>query len=187
MGRFDEGVEENKRAVEIEPLSLETNYWLGQTLHFARQYDQAIEQLRKTNDLDPNNWISHSFLGRSYGQQREFSQAIAAFQKARQLEDAIPESLAGLGHAYAMAGKRAEAQKVLDELKARSKRSYVPPYNIAVVYTGLGEKDQALAWLEKAYQDRSFYLTWLKVDPELDSLRSDPRFQDLMRRVGLPP
>jgi hypothetical protein len=85
-----------------------------------------------------------------------------------------------------LSGKKAEAQKIIDELKNLSKRSYVPPYNIAVIYAGLGDKNQAFAWLERAYNERSFYLTWIKVDPHLDSLRSDPRFADLMRRVGLP-
>ena len=187
MGRFDEGIEENKRGVQLDPLSLRANANLGQSLYFSRRYAQAIEQLRKAIDMDPNFWVAHSDLGLAYEQKGQFPEAIAELQKAVLLEGAIPAPTALLGRAYAVSGKRAEAQKVLDELKERSKRSYVPPYNIAIIYTGLGEKDQALAWLEKAYAERSFYLTLLKVDPDLDSLRSDPRFQDLARRVGLPP
>ncbi len=98
-----------------------------------------------------------------------------------------PQLLSPLGHGYALAGERDKAQQALDELREMSKRRYISPYLFAVVYVGLGDKEQAFAWLEKAYQDRSFWLIWLKVEPRFDSLRDDPRFQDLLRRIGLQP
>ena len=106
-------------------------------------------------------------------------------QKARRIEDAIPEMLGALGRAYAVSGKRDKAKKVLDELKERATRSYVPPYRIATVYNGLGEKDQAFEWLERAYEERSGSLVFLKVDPMFDNLRSDSRFTALLKKVGL--
>lgn len=113
-------------------------------------------------------------------------EAIAQLNKAVELSKDVHLILASLGHAYAVSGKRGEAQKVLDEFKERSKREHVSAYFIALIYVGLGEKDQALQWLDKAYQDREFFIPRLKDDLRLDILRSDPRFQDLVRRVGLP-
>jgi len=113
-------------------------------------------------------------------------EAIAEFQRAIQLEPAAAENRSMLGHAYAVSGNKVQTLKVVYDLKELSKTSYVPPYNIAIVYAGLGEKDQAFAWLDRAFSERSGYLTWLTTDPQLDVLRSDPRFADLVRRVGLP-
>jgi tetratricopeptide (TPR) repeat protein len=143
--------------------------------------------LRKTIDLDPNYWWAHSWLGRAYEQQSQFREAIAEFQEAVRLGSGITEPRALLGRAYAVSGKRAEAQKVLDELSEVSKHIYVSPYNIALIYAGLGEKDQALAWLERAFAERCTWMPLLRVDPELDNLRSDPRFQGLLRRMNFPP
>jgi len=187
MGRVDEGLTEGRRALEIDPLSVESSCVLAWSLWLARRYDEAIEQLRKTLDLDPNYWWAHSILGRCYLGKGMRSEAIAEFQKARSLESTIVEPLAGLGVAYALEGDNAEAMKVLNELQERAKRSYVSPYFIAIVCNGLGEKDQAFAWLDKAYADRSWYLMELKVSPEIDSLRSDPRFQALYKKMNFPP
>ncbi len=187
MGRIDEGMAENRQAETLDPLSPEASLLLGWGLYYGHHYDQAIAQLRKTLDLDPNSWPTYEMLGHAYAQQSRFPEAIAALQKAREIEDQISVPLAALGHAYAVSGRRAEARQALDELLARSMRRQVPAYTIAAIYAGLGDKDQAFAWLEKAYADRSWYLTSLKVDPKLDSLRSDSRFKDLVRRVGLPP
>ncbi len=136
--------------------------------------------------MDPNFPESHRLLGSVYVQKGMYQEAIAEFKKAALLGSG-PLALARLGHAYAISGKRGEAIKVLNELKELSKRRYVSPFDTALIYTGLGDKDNALESLEKAYEDRAFDLALLKVEPMLDGLRSDPRFQDLMRRLGLPP
>ena len=184
IGRIEDGIEQSRHAQTQDPLSVETNTLFGQSLYFARRYDQAIEQLRATVDMDQNYWLAHSFLGRAYEQEGKFDDAIVEFQRALQIEKNVAENSAMLAHAYALSGKNGEAERILQQL--RSSATYVPPYNIAIVYAGLGDKDQAFASLERAYADRSFYMTWLKCDPQLDSLRSDPRFADLIRRVGFP-
>jgi eukaryotic-like serine/threonine-protein kinase len=186
VGRFEEGVEESKRARELDALSLETNAMAGQNFYFAHQYDLAIDTFRKTLDMEPNYWIARTLLGASYEAKGDFPRAVAECEKARKIETSIPLALSELGHAYAVSGKKREAEQALKELKDWSKQSYVPAYNFAEVYIGLGEKEQAFALLERAYADRSMYLTFLKADPQFDSLRSDPRFKDLLRRVGLP-
>jgi Flp pilus assembly protein TadD len=120
-------------------------------------------------------------------QKGRLPEAIAEFQRALELEKDNPETWSSLGHAYALSGNRADAQKILDHLKELSAHSWVAPYNVAVIYAGLGEKDQAFAWLDRAYNDRSYYLAeYLTTDARMDSLRSDPRFAELQRRVGLP-
>jgi tetratricopeptide (TPR) repeat protein len=171
--------------LELDPLSLETNALMGQNLYVARRYDQAIEQLRKTLDMEPNDWISRMFLGLAYEQKGDLPRALEELQKASKVAADIPWPLAELGHAYALSGKKNDAENVLKDLESWSKRSYVPAYNVATVYVGLGEKEKAISFLEKAYADRSMILTYVKVDPELDSLHSDPRYADLLRRMGL--
>ena len=185
-GRVEEAIAEAKRAQQLDPISPEQGIYLGQVLLFLRHYDEAIEALRKTAELDQTFWLSHNFLGRAYEQKGRLPEAIAEFQRAIQLEPAAAENRSMLGHAHAVSGNKVQALKMVDDLKELSKTSYVPPYNIAIVYAGLGEKDQAFAWLDRAFSERSGYLTWLTTDPQLDVLRSDPRFADLVRRVGLP-
>ena len=187
IGRTNEGIAESERSVELDPLSPEANSYLGYVLWVAHRDSQAIEQLRKTTDLDPNYWFAYEVLGLAYERQGQFPEAIAEVQKAVRLAGTIAEPTFGLARVYAVSGNRAEAQKLLDTLKERSKETYVPAYAIALIHAGLGEKDQALASLERACQERSWYMIFLKVDPRLDSLRSDPRFQDLLRRMNFPP
>jgi tetratricopeptide (TPR) repeat protein len=146
-----------------------------------------VAELRKCIDLDPNYWPAYYFLGQAYQQVGRFADAIAVLQKAREIEDQIAVPLAELAHAYVMAGRWAEAHQALNELLARSSSGHVSKYVIATVYAALGEKDQAFAMLERAYEERSWYLVFLRLDPELDSLRSDMRFQDLLRRMNFPP
>ena len=137
-------------------------------------------------ELHPNYWLAHFFWGLTYEQQGDLARALAELEKSKSLGDS-PWRLGGLGHAYALAGMRAEAEQVLAELRALAAERYVSPYHSALVYAGLGENDRAVEWLEKAFQDRSWLVTCLGVDPLLDGLRSDSRFQELLRRLGLPP
>jgi serine/threonine protein kinase/Flp pilus assembly protein TadD len=187
LGRFEEGLAESKQGLELDSLSVEGNLFEGNILYFGHRYDQAIDQLRKTLEMDPNLWFGRMFLGLAYERKGDFPRAVAELQKATKLETSVPWPLAELGHAYALSGKKAEAEQVLRELIDWSRRSYVPPYDIATVYAGLGNKEQALAMLEKAYEDHSMILTYLNVDPEFDSLHAEPRFKDLVRRLGLQP
>jgi TolB-like protein/Tfp pilus assembly protein PilF len=185
MGRFDEGIAELKRAQDLDPLSLIINADLGEVYTWARRYDEAIEQLRKTTEMDQSFYYAHWHLGMAYELKGSYQEAIAEYQKARGLGD-DPFVVACLGHAYAILGKRDEALKTLDLLKETSKERYVGEYSFAVLCAGLGERDQAFQWLEKGYQNRSSHVNWIKVDPMLDNLRSDPRFVELVHRVGLP-
>jgi TolB-like protein/DNA-binding winged helix-turn-helix (wHTH) protein/Tfp pilus assembly protein PilF len=184
IGRTNEGIAESERSVELDPLSPEANSYLGYVLWVAHRNLQAIEQLRKTTDLDPNYWFAYEVLGLAYERQGQFPEAIAELQKAVRLAGIIAEPTVGLARVYAVSGNRAEAQKLLETLKERSKETYVSPYLIAMICARLGERDQALAWLERAYQARSMFMIGLKLDPSFDSLRSDPRFQDLLRRMN---
>ena len=185
VGRVDEGIAESRRAVELDPLSIEVNALVGQNLYYARQYDQAIEQLRKILDMEPDYWLARMLLGLSYEAKGDLARAVAECKKAREIETSIPWPLAELGHAYALSGRKGDAENVLKELEGWSKRGYVPAYNFAEVYIGLGDKEKALAMLEKAYADRSMLLTFLTDDHEFDSLHSELRFKDLARHIGL--
>ena len=185
IGRGDEAVAEAKRALQTDPLSTGLNGNLGSVFVFTHQWDKAIEQLRSSIDLDPNYWFDHYFLGRAYEQKGRLPEAIAAFQHGISLEGNT-EVWSSLGHAYAVSEKRAETQKVIDHLKELSIHEYVAPYNFAVIYAGLGDKDEAFVWLNRAYQERSYLLTYLTVDERLENLHSDPRFNELRRRAGLP-
>jgi TolB-like protein/Flp pilus assembly protein TadD len=186
-GRFDEAIAEAKRAQDTDPLSLVASTVAGQTFYFSRRYDQAIEQARKALDMDPNFPLAHWWLGMFYEQAGRHEEAVAESQKAVSLSRGEPGPLSTLGHAYAVLGKRAEAQKLLGELKDLSKRRYVSPLNVALIYAGLGDKAQALEWLERAYEDHSDRLAWIKGWPQFDGLRGEPRFQDLLRRMHLTP
>jgi TolB-like protein/Flp pilus assembly protein TadD len=185
-GRTDQAVESGKKGVALEPASPEANMWLGEHLYAARQYDAAVKQLSSAVELGADNWFAHLYLGLAYEQSGNFPHAIEELQKANKLvENEIPWPLAELGHLYGRMGKTAEAEHVLGELENWSKRSYVPPYFFALVNAGLGREDQVFANLEKAYADRSMVLAGLKTDPEFDLLHGDPRYADLLRRMGL--
>jgi eukaryotic-like serine/threonine-protein kinase len=187
LGRFDESIGEARRAEALDPLSPETAALAGWFLYYAHRYDDAAAQIRKCFDLDPNHWTGYYFLAQVYEQQNRFSEAIEALQQARGIEDRIATPLAELAHAYAASGRRAEARQALEELLARSQRGHVSKYLIATVYAALGDKNEALTRLEQAYSERSWYLGFLRSDPKLDSLRSEPRFQDLVRHMNFPP
>lgn len=186
VGRHDDAIKESKRAVELDPISPIINAWLGWRYFFARQYDVAIEQYLKTLEMDPTFVPAHLVLGQGYEQKSMPKKAVDELKKAVSLSGGSSVYVSSLAHAYAIAGRRREAEMLLRQLNERAQHTYVAPFHIAIIYAGLGQKDQALAWLEKGYQERCAGMVWLKVDPRLDVLRSDPRFQDLLRRIGLP-
>ena len=183
--QYDEAIQEMKRAQELEPTSLVMNTFLGAALYFARRYDQAIAQCSRTIEMDASFAVAHWHLGLAYEQNDMVNEAIDELKKAVVLSGDSPLMRAALGHAYAKAGKKNEALSVLDHLRELSKHRYVSSYEIAAIYVALGQKEQAFQWLEKSYQERCFHLVYLRVWPEFDSLHSDPRFQDLLRRIGL--
>lgn len=192
LERFDEAVAEARRTSELEPLSFTASSHLGWILYLSGRNDEAIAQCSKILSLDPNSFPARRYLGLAYEQKGMYPQAIAEFQRGLQLSGS-PLILALLGHAYAASGKTAQARQVLSELHdlsespASENRRYVSPYTVAAIYTGLGEKDQAFKWLERAFEERDVWLMNLKVDPVFAKLRSDKRFQDLLTRAGLRP
>jgi serine/threonine protein kinase/lipoprotein NlpI len=186
VGRFGESIEESKRSEQLDPLSVQNNTIVAQNFYLAHQYDEAIERLHKTLEMDPNYWLARMYLGLAYEAKGDLPRAVAECKRASEIQTDILWPLAELGHAYAVSGMRREAEQILTQLKNRSKQNYVPAYFFAEVYVGLGDKEQAVASLEKAYADRSMMLTWLTTDPELEGLHSEPRFKDLVRRMGLP-
>jgi TolB-like protein/Flp pilus assembly protein TadD len=186
LGRSDEALAEAKRALDLDPVSPVINHNVAEQLYRARQFDQAIEQCRKTLEMDPSFPQTHSLLGRAYLAKGMYREALAEMEKYLALSPRNPAALASLAYAHARSGERNQALRVLDELGSLSKQRHVPSYWFAIVYAGLDEKDRAFAWLEKAYAERDGSLPMLKVNPSWDPLRSDPRFADLVRRVGLP-
>ena len=186
MGRHEEALSEIKRAQGLAPLSLPVNVQVARILFFVRGYDEAIEQCRKTLDMDPNFAGAHLFMGRAYKEKRMYDKALVELRRARDLLGDGAEVLSLIGYTCAVSGRPVEARKVLQEMQASSKEKYASPYHLAMVYAGLGEQSKALDWLEKAYADREGRMTLLQFAPEFDSLHSDPRFKDLVRRVGFP-
>jgi tetratricopeptide (TPR) repeat protein len=186
LGRTEESLAESKRALELEPLQLVVGIHLGWHYLYARQYDRAIEQFRKTLELDPAFAQAQRYAGWAYLQKGMHAEAIAALQAALSARKGDPEIEGELGHALAVGGRRAEALSMLESLAHLSATRYVSPYSVALVHAGLGDRDQALAWLDKAYAERSDYMAYLGVEPMLDGLRSDQRFAALLKRVGLP-
>ncbi len=185
MGRPMEGVAEMNLAQQLDPVNPHINVDVCLTYYLARQFDQTMAQSRKVLETSPNFYIAHLMLGLALVQKGDYSTGIKELQKARAIEP-TPQLVGTLGYAYAKSGRKDEARKMLVELKELSKQRHVAPYWIAMIYVGLDEKDEAFAWLEKAYQERSWWLVWIKMDPMVDSLRSDARFTDLMRRIGFP-
>ena len=184
LGRTEESLAESKRALELEPLQLVVGGHLGWHYLYARQYDQAIEQFRKTLELDPTFPQIQRYAAWAYLQKGMHPEAIAALRAALNSLGRDPEIEGELGHALAVAGRRTEALAMLDGLGHLSATRYVSPYSVALVHAGLGDRDQALAWLDKAYAERSDYMPYLRLEPMLDGLRSDHRFVALVGRVA---
>ena len=187
MGRHNEAIAEIKRAQELDPLSLMINAVGGYVFIYARRYDEAIAQCRRTLELNAGFYPAHLYLGWAYQGQKLYGQAISEYQKAIALEEDNPTLAEGLAWCYAASGKRTEALKIISTLNALSRRKYVSPYGMAEIYVALGDFDQGLAWLERAYEEHSWELAFLKVSPVFDPLRSDARFKDLVRRMNFPP
>lgn len=186
LGRTEESLAESRRALELEPLHLVVNVHLGWHYLYARQYDKAIEQDLRTLELDPAFPQAQRYAAWAYLQKGRNEEAIAGLRAVLSAVGRKPEVEAELGHALAAAGRRAEARAVLADLTRPVPGRYVSPYSVAIVHVGLGDRDEALAWLDKAYAERSDYMVYLGLEPMLDSLRSDPRFDALVRRVGVP-
>ena len=187
MKRFDEAVAESKRILELEPVSVLYNRNVATNLYFARRYDEAIEQCQKTLELDPNMPTAYRWLAKSYEQKGLYDQAVEAYLKTVEFSNLGPEGGAALKDAYAASGWKGFWRKSLELKKERAKQRRVSLYALAENYARLGEKDQAFAWLEKLYEQRSPTLSQLNGDPLWDGFRSDPRYADLVRRVGLEP
>lgn len=184
IGRPDEALSESKRLLEIYPLDLTMNAHLAWQYLGTRQYDQAIEKCLGTLEVG-DNYYAHYYLGQAYEQKGRYDEGIAELKKAIAMSKASTEATAALGHAYAISGRNDEAQKILEEIQESSKNHYASLGYQALIYAGLGDKEKAFEWLQKAADERAGWLIYLNTDPRYDILRSDPRFQQLQQRVGL--
>jgi len=187
LGRFDEGVSEADKAHSLDPLNLILGADVGNRLYWARRYTDAIAPLQRTLELDPNFAVAHRFLGQVYEQNGTYGAAITELRRAAELSNNNPIDLGALGHAYAVSEQRKQALGFLQELRRLSAKRQVSGYHFALIYASLGENEKALSWLEEAYREHSTWMLHLKVDPRLDPLRGEARFQELLRRVGLAP
>jgi tetratricopeptide (TPR) repeat protein len=185
-GRMPEALAEIRRALELDPTSLIINTWYGRILAVSGQLDEAIEQLRKTVELDPNFNLAHYQLGQAYAEKQMYTEALEESNKVLNLPDGKAMGLMGLAYGYAVAGRRQEARTTLNELLELTKHRYVPPGQIGIVYMALGEKDKAFEYLEEAYRLYDLNLIRMKVERRFDPIRSDPRFDNLVKRIGLP-
>jgi TolB-like protein/DNA-binding winged helix-turn-helix (wHTH) protein/Flp pilus assembly protein TadD len=184
LGRYDSAIAEMRKAENLDPLSLVINADLAELLVLAHSYDESIRQSRKTIEMDPNFGLAHNHLAQAYLQKRMNNEAVAELQIAVQLSGGSPTCIANLARAYVASGKRSEAEKLLSHLKKRSNPSSSHASEIAVIYASLGDTDQAMDWLEKSYEER--FNPGVLLRPGFDPLRSDPRFEDLVRRIGFP-
>jgi TolB-like protein/Tfp pilus assembly protein PilF len=186
IGRLEEALEVAKGALDLDPASPAVSHSLAVQLYLARKFDQAIEQARDTLEMDANFAISYAVMGEVYLAKGMYREGLSALEKYSALSRSGAASLALLGYSHARLGEREESLQMIEALKAASKQSFVSAFFVALVYAGLEDKDQAFTWLEKAYEERFNRLAYLKVEALWDPLRSDPRFADLLRRVGIP-
>lgn len=186
LGRSNEALEEAQAALDVDPLALIVNANVGLQLYDSRRYDEAIAQFRSTLDIEPNFPIAILWMAKAQFARGDMSTGATLTQRFVDLTGATPFSLAFRGYAHARMGEQAEALAIIDRLLAIRSQKYVSAYYFAVVYTALGKTDEAMLWLERAFDERSDFLIYLAVDPIFDPLRTDPRFRNLVRRVGLP-
>jgi DNA-binding winged helix-turn-helix (wHTH) protein/TolB-like protein/Flp pilus assembly protein TadD len=183
--QLDEALREMRRAQELDPLSTTTNGALAGALLYVRQWDESIKFSQRALEIEPNNYISHLNLGDAYEGKGMYDQAIAEYQKGREIHSTSWDPLASLGHVYALAGRRAEAEKMLAALQELSKKDQRALYGVAAIYAALGDKDSAFEWLEKGLVAKAVMVRNLKYDPDLDVLKADPRFNNLLKSYGL--
>jgi TolB-like protein/Tfp pilus assembly protein PilF len=183
LGRFDQSIAEAKRSIELDPLSMINNADFGNDYYFARRYDDAIAQFRKTIEIEPHSYLAHFYLGQALQLKGQLSEAIAEYRKAAQLDD-DPFVLALLGQAYARAGQRDEANKILAQLNQEAKARYVDAYGVGLVFLGMGDKNRAMEELERAYRENDGGDIYnIRIDPMLDDLRDNPRFEALAEKI----
>jgi eukaryotic-like serine/threonine-protein kinase len=185
LGQHKEALAEADRALRLDPLSLLIGALRGHFFFQARRYPEAIDHLHKTLEIDPNFWITQINLGKPLQVEGRTEEALDAFRKAGELSSGVTEAMSLAGYTYAVSGQRIEAERILRELKTISEKRYVPPYNVAMVYNGLGDSAETLRWLEKAYEERDVHMIFLGVDPKWDKLRSDPGLISLVKRMNL--
>jgi tetratricopeptide (TPR) repeat protein len=185
MGRLDDAIAERKQAQELEPASPLLNSALGEACYQARNFDLTIAQNKKSLILDPSYAIALINLGRAFEQKKMYPEALQAFQKILAFVPDDPVLLALIAHDYAVSGRKTEAHAIIARLQQMSTARYVPSLYIALIYTGLNERDEAFRWLDKAFDEHCEYLVYLPTEPLADPLRADPRFAQLLRRLGL--
>ncbi|MGH2568388.1 MAG: tetratricopeptide repeat protein, partial [Bacteroidota bacterium] len=185
LGQQEKSLATSLRALELDPLDIEMSVHLAWHYIHSYQYDKAVEQCTKAREKDPKFHETYWFLGLALEQQGRFDEAIAAFQKASQLSERSAIYQAALAHVLALVGKMEEAERMIEELKARSKERYVSAFHFAVFYTGIGDKQRAIEYLEQAYQERSSWMPYIGIDPRLRRLHPEPRFTELVRKMGL--
>jgi TolB-like protein len=186
MGRFEESIRHYETALELDPFSLQINMNLATTYYLRGEYERAIKHLNKTSELEPNYMPTHFVLGSTYVQQGRLEEAIEQFKFIYTLDDEAYLALGFMGYAHALNGQRAEAETVLSILEDIAQRKYVSPYSLLLICLALGPLERVFQLLEQLYEERNDWLVWLRVSPELKGVRNDPRFRDLLRRIGFP-
>ncbi|HET7113051.1 MAG TPA: tetratricopeptide repeat protein, partial [Pyrinomonadaceae bacterium] len=184
--RSEEAIAEIKRALELDPLSVIMNRLYADILHDARRYDEAIEQYKKTLELDPNFSTAHYFLGRAYEAQGKYDQAVAQYATAGRVSGWPPETVAALNEVYARSGWKAYLQASLEQLMNQPAGRQPPPFVVASYHARIGQKEETISWLQRGYEERDFRMTLISVSFEFDSIRTDPRFVELVQKIGLP-
>lgn len=186
MKRYDEAKIIFKKAIELDPLSVPFRTDISFCYYYTGDYDNAIKKLQESIRMNPKFMLAHIWLGRTYQVKKMYPEAVKEYKKALEVTPDWPVALSQIGNVYGVSGNKAEAQKILESLVALSSNKFVTSYGVALVNMGLGDKEKAFEWLNKAYEERSHWLVWLRSDPRWDSIRTDKRFIELVSRVGLP-